>query len=322
MLSIEFGSRGKPLKIANTHLYCYILENKQKVITRNSVQKVLGYEGKSENWLLELLTTINRFTQLHSDILYQIKTPLSAKKTVIDNEKVVYDLLDASILVQSCLAIVKAKEDGFLNVNQLKFAKSASIVLENIQNATIEDLIDEATGFIWYREKSIEKVIQAFLNLQNDNAYDWIRTIPVDFVERILDLHRLDWKTIFYNPYLLAEIINEIVFLRISNEIFDDLRTLKPKRVYKRKNKKKQDNEHLELKKHIIVLESLLMASENNWSIFVQLLNKAFPIQKKRITLNFSIEKATTKSILSVFNATLIKSSTIESYGNNKKTKN
>lgn len=52
MLSIQFGSRSKPLKITNIHLYCYILENKQKVITGDSVQKFLGYEGKSENWLL------------------------------------------------------------------------------------------------------------------------------------------------------------------------------------------------------------------------------------------------------------------------------
>ncbi|KAB1156068.1 P63C domain-containing protein [Flavobacterium luteum] len=322
MLSIEFGSRSKPLKITNIHLYCYILENKQKVITRDSVQKVLGYEGKSENWLLELLTTINQFTPIHSELLFELKTPLSARMIVSDSEKVVYDLLEAPILVQSCLAILKAKEEGFLNVNQLKFAKSASIVLEKIQNTTIENLIDEATGLIRHREKSIEKVIQTFLNQQNDNAYNWIRTISIDFIERILDLHHLDWKTIFHNPYSLAEIINEIIFSRISIEILDDLRKLNPKRVYKRKNNKKQDNEHIELKKYIIVLESLLMASENNWSIFLQLLNKAFPVQKNRITLNFNIEKVTTKNILSVFNETLIKSSTIKSFGNNKKTQN
>lgn len=310
MLSIQFGSSDKPLKIGNVLLFCYILENKQRVITRDSFQKAMGYEGKSETWLLELLTSINRFTLIQTELLNEIKNPLTAKTSNNYSEKEVSDLLDATCIVQSCLAIEKAKEDGYLNVNQLKFAKSASIVLKKIKNTTIESLIDEATGFNWYREQTIERVIQTLLNQQNDTTFLWIKTFPSQFLERIIELNSLNWKNIFQKPSSLSKIFNEIIYTRINNEVLDDLRTLKPKRTYTRKNNKKQDNEHPNLKKHIIAIESILTASDNNWSIFIQLLNKTFPKQKNRPLLEIEIQENVIEKSFSDFNEKLLKSAT------------
>ena len=307
MLKILFGSQEKTLKIGNTLLHCYILDNKQQVITGDSFQKVLGYEGKSEIWLLEFLTSISRFTPIQNELLLKIKTPLSAITIINGNEKEISGLIDATYIVQSCLTIVKAKEDGYLNLNQLKYAKSASIVLEKLQNTTIESLINEATGFNWHREKAIEKVIQVLLEKQNDDAYFWIQTIPKHFIDKILDLNSLNWKTVFEKPTYLAKISDEIIYSRISNEILDNLRTLKPKRTYTRSNNKKQDNEHPELQKHIIALESLLIASDNDWSIFIQLLNKTFPKQKNRPLTEIEIQENVMDKSFSDFNEKLIK---------------
>lgn len=308
MLKIQFGSQEKTLKIGNTLLHCYILDNKQRVITIDSVQKVLGYEGKSENWLVEFLTSINRFTPIQNELLLKIKIPLSAISIINGNEKEISNLIDATFIVQTCLTIVKAKEDGFLNLNQLKYAKSASIVLVKLQNTSIENLIDEATGFNWYREKAIEKVILLLLEKQNDEANFWIKTIPVQFIDKILDLNDLDWKIIFENPSYLAKISTEIIYSRIDNEILENLRTTKPKRTYTRKNNKKQDNEHPELKKHIISIESLLIASGNNWSVFIELLNKAFPKQKNRPIIEFEKQENVINKSFSDFNEKLLKS--------------
>jgi hypothetical protein len=72
--------------------------------------------------------------------------------------------------------------------------------------------------------------------------------------------------------------------------------------------KKKQVNEHPELKKHIIALESLLTASGNHWSIFIQLLNKTFPKQKKRSHIEIEIQENTIDNSFSNFNEKLLKS--------------
>ena len=72
--------------------------------------------------------------------------------------------------------------------------------------------------------------------------------------------------------------------------------------------KKKQVNEHPELKKHIIALESLLTASGNHWSIFIQLLNKTFPKQKNRPLIEFEKQENVINKNFSGFNEKIIKS--------------
>ncbi len=72
--------------------------------------------------------------------------------------------------------------------------------------------------------------------------------------------------------------------------------------------KKKQDNEHPELQKHIIALESLLTASDSHWSIFIQLLNKTFPKQKNRPIIEIEIQENTIDNSFSNFNEKLLKS--------------
>ncbi len=72
---------------------------------------------------------------------------------------------------------------------------------------------------------------------------------------------------------------------------------------------KKQVNEHPELKKHIIALESLLTASGNHWSIFIQLSNKTFPKQKKRSHIEIEIQENVLNKSFSDFNEKIIKRS-------------
>ena len=72
--------------------------------------------------------------------------------------------------------------------------------------------------------------------------------------------------------------------------------------------KKKQDNEHPELQKHIIALESLLTASDSHWSIFIQLLNKTFPKQKNRPLIEFEKQENVINKSFSDFNEKILKS--------------
>ena len=63
-LKIAYGSNGLPLKISNLELPCYILSDKQRVLSISGIQKFLGYEGKSETWLLNILNAISKFEKI------------------------------------------------------------------------------------------------------------------------------------------------------------------------------------------------------------------------------------------------------------------
>ena len=52
-----------------------------------------------------------------------------------------------------------------------------------------------------------------------------------------------------------------------------------PKRAYLRKGNQAQNNENLKLKGYIDALMALLKTSEHNWFIFLQLLQRTYPIQ-------------------------------------------
>ena len=302
MTSIRFGSNQNHLLVGNSLLRCYILENMERVITINSIQKTLGYDGKSENWLSEFLTTINKFTPIYTELIAHLNNS-ELEINFSEGQKLPIKTVESKFLLEACIAIIKAKNEGFLNVSQLKHSKAASTLLENIGNSNINDLIDEATGFLWYKKNALDTLVQQIQ--QHDKAYIWIKTIPNDFIETLLEMNSLEWENVNHNPNLLSKIIHELLYSRIEINFLEELRITKPKRIYKRKNNQKQDIEHQKLKEYLSVLQSLLKASGENWNIFMQLLNKTYPKQKNRETIFFLENKNNTTLPLSDFNEKL-----------------
>lgn len=302
---VSFGTAKNQLQLGTAFISCYILENKQHVITKDSLQKALGYDGKSENWLFEFLTAINKFIPIYLELTDALKNPLLIKTEALENQNLSIEALGSKMLLETCQAIIKAKNEGFLNVNQLKYAKAATSLLENIGNSKIDDLIDNATRFVWYKEITLNKLIQFLQVQEDDTAFLWIKTIPSNFLEMLFEMNTLKWIDAYDKPYVLGKLLHETIFLRIENTVLDDIRNSKPKRNYTRKENKKQDIEHPKLKEYIIAIQSLIKASGNNWNIFIQLLNKTYPKQKNRTTIHFYDATEKIDKPLSSFNEKL-----------------
>lgn len=304
-MTVSFGSAKNQLQLGSVFLSCYILENKQQVITKDSLQKAIGYDGKSENWLVDFITAINKFNPIYSELVLVLKNPILIKKEPADNQKNVIEAFDPIYILETCKAIIRAKNEGFLNVNQLKYAKAASLVLENIGNSNLNELIEEATRFLWHKEITLGKTIQYLQEQENDSAHIWIKTIPNEFIDNLLEMNGLNWLNAYQKPSVLGKLFYETLFLRMENTIIENLRKSKPKRIYKRKENKKQDKEHPLLKEYIIVLQSLIKASGYNWNIFIQLLNKTYPKHKNRATIQLNDSKEKINLPLSGFNEKL-----------------
>lgn len=302
MQKIRFGHKNSPLKIGSHLLTCYVLEDHKKVLTINSIQKALGYEGKSENWVVEFINKLNTFIPIDTYLSSAFDNTIIIK--IWDKKKSFENAIEYPYFIDLCKIIMTAKEGGYLNLAELKYAKTAHQLLNTVEHSNIEELIDTTTGFKRFKTITLESLVAILKKQENDPAYEWIKTIPVQFTENILEMNQLLWEDISKNPHVLWELLNDLLFSRIDTDLWDSLRTIKPKRIYTRKDNKKQNIEHPKLKEYILIINSLIKASGNNWNIFIQLLNKTYPKQKNSSKIVL-IEEIENKVIYPDFNEKL-----------------
>jgi len=270
MDKIAFGAENRPLQLGPILLSCYILENGQPILAVSGIQKALGYEGKSDHWLADLLSHIGKFIPNAALLETLQNAPL------FSNGSSPFKAVDPETFLEICKTIVDANKDGFLNLNQVKQARQAEKVLQHLNTSNCRQLIESATGFKFYKEHAIAHFAKSLSAELNDPAFDWLRTFPESFFLKLFEFHPSGWEDMLANPKALGKIITDIVFSRLSDELLETIRTQKPKRAYQRKNGL-QDNEHPELKDYVSTVLSLIKASGDNWNIFLQLLNRSFP---------------------------------------------
>ena len=306
--AITFGSEKLPLRILKIELPCFILSNKQHVITKYGLQKALGYDGKSETWLIDFLKDIHKFNPLTTELLNNIENPILFEIKRRDGLNYTVEGIDSIAFLEACKAISIAKKDGYLNVNQLRFSKSVDTILAVANESNINNLIDVATGFEFFKENAKDQLQRFLVENTGDTSFQWVKTFPDAFFEVLYEMQETDWISSNQKPQGIGKTIHEIVFSRIPNDLLEELRIGKPKRTYKRKGDKIQDIQHPKLKEYIISILSLLKASGYNWNIFQQLLNRAHP-KNSSFTTKFPQfpEDAGKPKELSAFNKTLLK---------------
>lgn len=279
-----YGSENLPLKIGTTALSCYILDNGQQVFTKSSVYKALGYDAKSEDWLFDLLGSINKFHPVSGAVFDVLEKPVLFEIQSRNGNTKRIKGIPASLFLEVCHTIANAKSSGYLNLNQLKFGKAAEAILKGIGKQNLDDLIGEATGFFFMKEHTKNQLQDFLLKNSGDDVFHWVRTFPDALFEALRNIHSLQWSDLKNQPQPCANILHEIIFSRLSDDMLQELRTRKPKRTYKSKTGRIQDIQHPELKVYTTVILSLLNAAANNWTIFIQLLNRIYPKNKELVS--------------------------------------
>ena len=304
-LKIAYGSMELPLQIGDFKITCFVLNDNRNVFPIGGIHKLFGYEGKSDVWLLNILYAISKFSKISKGLLLAYENPIMVcTNTEISTETI--SMIDSNVFIETCKILIEAKNDGLLGVNLIKVSKIAAAVIHT-ENQNINCLIADATGFTTFKDHaklSLQKYIQSQLE---DETAQWVKTISDDFYNILFEIHNQDWKTMAMSPEVIGKVFYDVIFCRISTELWMHLNSTQPKRIYKRKHSRPQNNEHPELKKYIDSLMSLLKTSGNNWFIFTQLLNRSFPVKnhynnKLRFQNTFS-----KKETLSSFNNSLKK---------------
>ena len=281
-----FGSESQKLKIGTFTFSCYLLENGRRLLLKNSMPKAFGYDGKSENWLFEFLMHINRLTPVEPVILEALGKDIAFQ--VRSGEGFIKRLgISPNLFIEACRAIVKANDDGFLYMSEVRFAKAAENILDAIGDADIEKLIDFATGYELYKQNHKEALARFLVSTGNKHGI-WTKTFTDAFFQNIFAFKGWGWKTLNENPEKVGGYLNDIIFQRIDDDSFELLQATKPKMRYRTKNTPEQYLEDPNLQTYMQTVIAFLKAAERNETIFEQLLTKSFPIRR---TLSVAAQK-------------------------------
>jgi hypothetical protein len=275
-----FGSPEKMLKIGNVEVECYVLEGGKRVLSGRGMQQAIGLGGEAKTHgskLREFLSFQSIKPFVNNDLAMAIENP--DRFTRPGRGGVPAIAFEATLLIDLCEAIVKAKDAKGFRSSWLPLAYQAQIITLSFAKAGIISAIDEVTGYQEVREKdAIQKIIEKYLN---DYAKKWSKVFPDAFWEKLLRIKGYESYIGLPRPSFVGHWVNDIVYDRLAPGIRQKLKELNPKtekghRKYKNHQFLTTDHGVPELKDHI-TKTMVLMDAANGQRDFERMLKKSLP---------------------------------------------
>lgn len=300
---IAFGAPQLQFPIGNSNVSGFILKDQTYTVSLRDLQKAFEFDVKYDYRFTEILQHISRFKGIPAELNEAFLKPVLA---YYEPQEMLIKTINIQHLPLLIITIIDAKNNGLLNVNQLKAAKTA-VLWEKFTSQDFKRLIDDGSGFNFQKTTAKKKLQVYFQNQKNDPVFEWIRTFPDEFFVLVNNLYGFDWNFFCIHPETYAKHINELVFSRLESALLIELTNQKPKRSYT--SKTAQNLQHAVLKAHFDHLQQLALTAQQQPNIFRRLLQAAFPINAEWALKDsdFIIESKPEKP-LSSFNETLVKS--------------
>lgn len=290
VLKVEYEGE---LKIGETILPCYVLEDGQRVLSGRGVQNLLKLTEEKES---KQKTAGSRLKRLFN---YKTFKPILFNKLDADQFQIIKCRKGKTIihgynptsLVDLCDAIIDVKNSGVnLAIRQRIIAKQAEIFIRSIAKVGIIALIDEATG---YQDIRAKKALADILEKYIAKEYrEWTKTFPDEFYREMFRLKGwiFDPKTV-KRPIIIARYTNDVVYERLAPGVLKILREKNPvtPKGY-RKQKHFQwltgDIGHPKLREHLAGIMALMRAAPN-WRAFYNMVQRSYPKLNEQIPLAF-----------------------------------
>lgn len=275
------GSPSHPLRIGEIGIPCYVLEDGRRVLVRSGVLAALGI-AKGGNTPYSTGDRLSRFTgqpslqpYLSPSVMEVIANPIEFRSPYRSKT---YGY-EATILVDICEAILKARDNGKLQDQQEHIAKRADTLMRGFAIVGIVALVDEATGYQKERDRDeLQKILAAYISPE---LLPWTKRFPDEFYKEMFRLRKWQWHPL--NPAqgsrYAGQLTNEIVYEKLPPGILDELQRRNPVVDYERKFEHHRllteeiGTPHLE--KHLAVVIALMRISPN-WRVFMSHFKRAF----------------------------------------------
>lgn len=299
VLKAKYGSDKTPLQLGELSIPCYVLEDGTRVFSGRGIQKILGSTATSGKWLEKFVNSdeISPYLAVKktgiSSVLDKLSSPIKFYRPSAGGSQSETYGYEVTLLIDICDAIISSSETGKFNDESI--IKNANIIIRAVAKVGIIALVDEATGYDKEKKRAKDELQKFLTQFLSDEASKWVKTFEDSFFEMIYKMRGWNWNMTNKRPGVVGQWINNIVYERIAPLTLSSLNDKNPKneKGY-RKDKHHQffteDIGKPKLKEYLASVEALGRASNYNWDIFMELLDRAFPKQPQKI-IDIEIEE-------------------------------
>lgn len=292
VLRAKYGSDKTPLQLGELSIPCYVLEDGTRVFSGRGIQKILGSTATSGKWLEKFVNSdeISPYLAVKKtgilSVLDKLSNPIKFYRNSAGGSQSETYGYEVTLLIDICDAIISSSETG--KFNDKSIIKNANIIIRAVAKVGIIALVDEATGYDKEKKRAKDELQKFLKQFLSDEASKWVKTFEDSFFEMIYKMRGWNWNMTNKRPGVVGQWINNIVYERIAPLTLSTLNEKNPKneKGY-RKDKHHQffteDIGKPKLKEYLASVEALGRASNYNWDIFMELLDRAFPKQPQKI---------------------------------------
>lgn len=294
VLKAKYGSEKTPLKIGNLSLPCYVLEDGTRVFSGRGIQRVLGSESQSGQWLSSFINKgqiATYFDAGENSVKKKINAPIKFYRNDAGGSQPITYGYEVTILVDICSAIIDANRAG--DFNDEKIVRNADIVIRAVAKVGIIALVDEVTGYDKAKERAKDELQKFFAVFLYDEAAKWVKTFNDQFFEDLYRMRHWNWGKTAKRPGVVGTWINDIVYERIAPAVYEEIKRRNPKnekghRKYKHHQFLTDEVGKPKLLQHLEALHAIAVISDYDWSRFMANLDKTYPKQHQQLSLLFS----------------------------------
>lgn len=276
------------LKIGQTSIRCFVLEDGRRLLSGRAVTKSMALTGRGQG-MTRFLTSKSLKPFVTNDLVLAIENPIvftTSSRGIRPTHG-----YEAWVLPELCNIVIEADDQGLLRPHQKLMAHQAKILVRAFATVGIVALVDEATGYQEVRDRlALNKILEKWIVKE---LLPWTKRFPNEFYKEMFRLKGWQYSPLSVKrPRVIGHYTNDIVYDRLEVGLLNRLKKENPKdEGGHRKSKHHQwltlDIGHPKLRDHLQGVIALMRASAN-WIKFKRLLNRAYP--KKGMTLELPLD--------------------------------
>ena len=225
ILKATHGNVETPLIIGDIKIPCYVLVDKKRVLLQKNMAIAIGLSEKSGG------STISNFTAnkwisnfIDTELQEKIENPIKFRTP----QGQLAHGYDASILIDICNAVLKARDNNKLQKQQSNIVLQCDLLIRSVAKVGIIALVDEATGYQEDREKNaLAKILEEFIAKE---LKPWVKTFSIDYYKQLCRLRDVPYSNgATQLPQYFGHLTNNIVYKRLAPGVLAELKNITPK---------------------------------------------------------------------------------------------
>lgn len=230
ILLAKYGSDKTPLRLGNLEIPCYVLDNGMRVFSGRGIQKAIGYDSKSGQWMSSFCKMEGVSSYLcagDNSISERLSKPVKFKRNNAGGSQSTANGYEETLLVDICSAIIDANRAGVFDNDAI--VRNADIIIRSVAKVGIIALVDEATGYQYERENDeLQKILKAYIS---EELLPWQKRFPDIFYKELFRLNGWDYTVngIKKRPGIIGKWTNTFIYEELPNGVLEELKKKTPK---------------------------------------------------------------------------------------------